>query len=161
MIFIILGSQKFQFNRLVKEVDKLIENGYITEEVYAQIGYSDYEPKNFKFKRFMDRDEFNQIENAASIIITHGGTGAIIGAIKKNKRVIAVPRLVRYGEHVDNHQIQLIEQFKNQNLICGLNSCEELGNAIKNIMDVSFKSYNSNTERYLKSIEQFIEGEFL
>ena len=67
MIFIILGSQKFQFNRLVKEVDKLIENGYITEEVYAQIGYSDYEPKNFKFKRFMDRDEFNQIENAASI----------------------------------------------------------------------------------------------
>ena len=161
MIFIILGSQKFQFNRLVKEVDKLVENGYITEEVYAQIGYSDYEPKNFKFKRFMDRDEFNRIENAANIIITHGGTGAIIGAIKKNKRVIAVPRLVKYGEHVDNHQIQLIEQFKSQNLICGLNSCDELGNAIKNIMDISFNSYNSNTERYIESIEKFIEGEFL
>ena len=161
MIFIILGSQKFQFNRLVKEVDKLVENGYITEEVYAQIEYSDYEPKNFKFKRFMDRDEFNRIENAANIIITHGGTGAIIGAIKKNKRVIAVPRLVKYGEHVDNHQIQLIEQFKSQNLICGLNSCDELGNAIKNIMDISFNSYNSNTERYIESIEKFIEGEFL
>ena len=48
MIFITLGSQKFQFNRLLIEVDKLIVDGKITEEVFAQIGYSDYKPQNYK-----------------------------------------------------------------------------------------------------------------
>ena len=51
MIFITLGSQKFQFNRLLEEVDKLIEQGIITEEVFAQIGYSDYKPKNYKYNK--------------------------------------------------------------------------------------------------------------
>ena len=36
MIFITLGSQKFQFNRLLKKVDDLIESGVIKEEVFAQ-----------------------------------------------------------------------------------------------------------------------------
>jgi len=34
--------------------------------------------------------------------------GAIIGAIKKGKKVIAVPRLAKCGEHVDDHQVQLV-----------------------------------------------------
>ena len=40
MIFVTLGSQKFQFNRILIEIDKLIEDKYITENVFAQTGYS-------------------------------------------------------------------------------------------------------------------------
>ena len=47
MIFVTLGSQKFQFNRLLIEIDRLIEEGKITEKVFAQTGYSDYKPKNY------------------------------------------------------------------------------------------------------------------
>ena len=44
-IFITLGSQKFQFNRLLIAVDKLCEKKIICgEDVFAQIGYSDYVP---------------------------------------------------------------------------------------------------------------------
>ena len=107
MIFITLGSQKFQFNRLLKAIDKLIEQGKIKEEVFAQIGYSDYQPINYNYKQFLDRDEFASMEGRADIVITHGGTGAIIGAVKKGKKVIAVPRLAKYGEHVDDHQKNL------------------------------------------------------
>lgn len=60
--------------------------------------------------------KFSQIMDKAEIVITHGGTGAIIGAVKKGKKVIAVPRLARYGEHVDDHQLQLVGQFKELNL---------------------------------------------
>ena len=81
MIFITLGSQKFQFNRLLKAVDELKTD----EEIYAQIGYSDYKPINYKYKEFLDRDEFSEVMNKADIVITHGGTGAIIGAVKKGK----------------------------------------------------------------------------
>lgn len=56
-------------------------------------------------------DEFSNEMEKANIVITHGGTGAIIGAVKKGKKVIAVPRRAKYGEHVDDHQLQLIKQF--------------------------------------------------
>ncbi len=158
MIFITLGSQKFQFNRLLQAVDELIEKGIITDEVFAQIGYSDYEPKHFEYKQFLDREEFAAQEGKCDILITHGGTGAIIGAVKKGKRVIAVPRLAKYGEHVDDHQIQLIEQFKGQNLICGLVDATELEAGLKYVKKHEFDAYQSNTKTIIKSIERFIEG---
>ena len=80
MIFVTLGSQKFQFNRLLKTIDELIENGYLTDEVFAQTGYSDYIPLHFNYKDFLDREEFAKKQDEANIVITHGGTGAIVGA---------------------------------------------------------------------------------
>ena len=133
-IFITLGSQKFQFNRLLKAVDELCERGTIeAADVFAQIGYSDYLPKNFNYKKFLDRDEFSKEMGKADIVITHGGTGAIIGAVKKGKKVIAVPRLAKYGEHVDDHQLQLIKQFDDLNLICSCRDTKELETALDTV----------------------------
>lgn len=158
MIFITLGSQKFQFNRLLKAVDDLIQKGDIRDEVFAQTGYSDYQPKNYPYQPFLDRDELAAWEGKADIVITHGGTGAIIGAVKKGKKVIAVPRLAKYGEHVDDHQIQLIEQFREQNLICGLKDCCELESALEYVKGASFNTYTSNTQSILDSIDAFLTG---
>lgn len=160
MIFITLGSQKFQFNRLLISIDKLIQKKIITEEVFAQIGYSDYKPKHYRYKEFLNRDEFVEMESKADIVLTHGGTGAIIGAVKKGKKVIAVPRLSKYGEHVDDHQLQLVAQFKSQNLIYGLNDCSELEESIRNIKYHKFTPYMSNTTKVIESIENYIQKEF-
>ncbi len=157
MIFITLGSQKFQFNRLLKTIDDLVERGILKEEVFAQSGYSDYIPKYYQYKQFLDREEFSLMEAKADVVITHGGTGAIIGALKKGKKVIAVPRMAQYGEHVDDHQIQLITQFKEQNLICGLSDCNELEWAVKSIYEKSFDIYKSNTNVYIDRIEAYIQ----
>ena len=160
MIFITLGSQKFQFNRLLISIDKLIQKKIITEEVFAQIGYSDYKPKHYRYKEFLNRDEFVEMESKADIVLTHGGTGAIIGAVKKGKKVIAVPRLSKYGEHVDDHQLQLVAQFKSQNLIYGLNDCSELEESIRNIKYHKFTPYMSNTTKVIESLENYIQKEF-
>ena len=56
------------------------------EDVFAQTGYSDYVPRNYSYNNFLDRDEFSVEMGKADIVITHGGTGAIIGAVKKGKR---------------------------------------------------------------------------
>ena len=158
MIFIALGSQKFQFNRLLRAVDELIEKKVIEDEVFAQIGHSDYTPKHYEYKRFLNREEFAEQEEKCDILITHGGTGAIIGAVKKGKKVIAVPRLARYGEHVNDHQIQLITQFKGQNLICGLNDTSELEEGLTFVKEHEFDVYRSNPKAIIESIERFIEG---
>lgn len=159
MIFVTLGSQKFQFNRLLKALDILKKQDKIEDEIFAQIGYSDYKPESYKYKNFLDREEFIMMQERADIIITHGGTGVIVNSLKKNKKVIAVPRLAIYDEHVDNHQLQLINEFKDQNLIYGLEDCDKMEEALNYIKNNEFNKYISSTNKIIKSIEDFIEGE--
>ncbi|MGU8462528.1 PssE/Cps14G family polysaccharide biosynthesis glycosyltransferase [Clostridium perfringens] len=158
MIFVTVGSQKFQFNRLLEELDKLMEEKKIKDNIIAQIGYCTYIPKNFKFEKFLDRDKFNETMKECNLLITHGGTGAIIAGVKKSKKVIAIPRDKKYGEHVDNHQYDIVNQFSDMNLIYGLKEINELENAINKVNDLNFKKYISNTENVIQSIEAFIEN---
>ena len=111
LIFVTLGTQKFQFDRLLKYIDEQIENGKIKEKVFAQIGNSSYQPKNYEYKEFLDKEEFNKKIKASKLIITHSGVGTIIASINENKPVIVVPRLKKFGEHVDDHQLQIAESF--------------------------------------------------
>lgn len=157
MIFITVGSQKFQFDRLLKKVDLLIDQKKISEKVFAQSGACNYIPQNYEYKPFLDREEFKSIMNQSDIVITHGGTGAIIGAIKAGKKVIAIPRLKKYEEHVDDHQIQLVEEFTTSNLICGCFQLENLEDCINEVRIKNFSIYHSNTKKYLDSIIKFIE----
>jgi UDP-N-acetylglucosamine transferase subunit ALG13 len=156
MIFVTLGSQKFQFDRLLKAVDELVANGTITEQVFAQTGYSDYEPQNYSFKKFLDREEFAECEAKADIVITHGGTGAIIGAVKKRKKVIAVPRLAKYGEHVDDHQLQIIDQFKDLDLICECADVKQLEQALNVVRQKTYAVYESNTKYFIENVDAYI-----
>lgn len=158
MIFITLGSQKFQFNRLLKAVDEQVENGVISDKVFAQIGYSDYKPQHYEYKNFLNRDEFAKIIGESEIVITHGGTGAIIGAVKKGKKVIAIPRLAKYGEHVDDHQLQLVKQFRKLNLICECQDCKKIYEALMTVRKTKYKKYQSNTQTIIDGIEKFINS---
>ena len=159
MIFVTLGSQKFQFNRLLKKLDELVENG-LKDEIFAQIGYSDYKPKNYYYKEFLDRDEFKEIMNKSNIVITHGGTGAIITAVKQNKKVIAIPRLAKYGEHVDDHQVQLVKEFEESGIIKAVYDEHHLKNALEEINNLKFQIYKSNTNIIVNDIDNFIRESF-
>lgn len=156
MIFVTLGSQKFQFNRLLIELDKLVEEKKISNDIFAQIGYSDYKPKNYEFKEFLDREQFAEFMDKCDTVITHGGTGAIVGAVKREKKVIAVPRLAKFGEHVDDHQLQIIDQFTNMNFIVGVKETNEIYEALEQLKTMKFKKYVSNTENIINEIEKYI-----
>ncbi len=156
MIFITVGSQKFQFDRLIKAIDELIEKKIITEKVFAQIGVSNYKPRNYEYKEFLTQDEFKRYLSDSDLVITHAGTGAIISALKQEKKVIAIPRLSKYGEHVDDHQMQLIEEFKELNFIEPVYEIDELESAIKNVNNKNYNKYISNTKNIIESIERFI-----
>lgn len=159
MIFVTLGSQKFQFNRLLQKMDDLVLGGMIKEEVFAQTGYSDYTPNSYFFQPFLNRNEFATTMKRSDIVITHGGTGAIIGAVKQGKKVIAVPRLLKYGEHVDDHQLQLLKEFEAMNIIEVCYELENLGFMYDAIRDKSFQGYQSNTSNIIVHIEQFLLDE--
>ncbi len=157
MIFVTLGSQKFQFDRLLQKLDDMVENNIITEKIVAQIGASTYLPQHYEYVRFMDREQFAETMDQCDIVITHGGTGVIISAVKKGKKVIAIPRLAKYKEHVDDHQLQLLHQFDDLELICACYEVDDLEEKYSGIRDMKFKSYVSNTHTIIASIEEYLE----
>lgn len=156
MIFLTVGSQKFQFNRLLKEIDRLISKEIIKDRVVAQIGASDYKPINYEYFDFLTKEEFMKYIDQSSLIITHGGTGVIINALKKNKRIIAIPRLSKFDEHVDDHQVQLINEFKELNFIEPVYDIDELENAINKAQIKKYNKYISNTKRIIDDIVNYL-----
>lgn len=157
MILVLLGTQNNSFHRLLEEIDKLIENKKITEKVIVQAGYTKYETQNMKILELIPKKELEQYQEQADLIITHGGVGSIISSIEKNKKVIAVARLHEYGEHVNNHQKDIVQLFNQKGYIIGINDVKELEKAIEKVNSFTPKRYEHNNEKMLKIIEEFIE----
>lgn len=159
MIFVILGTQKFQLNRLLIEIDELIENGDITQEVIAQIGVSDYRPKHYKYYRYIDKNQFDDFISLASIVITHSGVGSIISALKAKKPVVIYPRLHKYHEHVDDHQLDIAKAFEKKNYVICRYDDDTLAQVMKRLNQYPFADYISNTNRIIDVIEEFLDTE--
>lgn len=158
MILVLLGTQNNSFHRLLEEIDNLIQKGIIKEEVVVQSGYTKYETSNMKQFDLIDSEEFEELQKKARIIITHGGVGSIISSIKKGKKVIAVPRLHEYGEHVNNHQKQIVELFKEKGYIIGISDVKDLEKALLEVEKFKPVKFQQNNEKMLKLIENFIDS---
>lgn len=135
MIFVCVGSRKYPFDRLFKKLDELCEDGIIKEEIFAQIGTSTYKPKHFKYKDFLSQEEFMKKVQESNIVISHGASGSIMKALNAGKKVIAVTRLEKYGEHINDHQIQNNEAFASNKYVLAVYEMEELKDAFQKIYD--------------------------
>ena len=157
MILVLLGTQNNSFHRLLEEIDRLIEKNIITDEVIVQSGYTKYNSKNMKIFELISKVELNKLQDKADLIITHGGVGSIISSIKKGKKVIAVPRLHEYNEHVNNHQQDIIKLFDAKGHIIGIDSVEQLEKTLLNIEKFTSIKYENNNKKMLQIISDFID----
>ena len=158
MILVLLGTQNNSFHRLLEEVEKNIENGIINEEVIVQAGYTKYQSDKMKIIDLMSKEQLSKFQDEASLIITHGGVGSIVSSIEKGKKVIAVPRKHEYGEHVNNHQEEIVKDFNSKGYIIGIEKVEDLGQAIIKSKDFEPKKYQPNNQKMLEILENFIEN---
>ena len=157
MIFVTVGSQKFPFDRLIREVDRMVREGIIADEVFIQTGTSQYIP-TCPHQAFCGREHFAELMETCDILITHGGAGTMVDGVKLGKKVVAVPRLARYGEHVDDHQLELAARLHGLNLLCACLDAEQLPEALLSVRDRSFAPFRSNTEIFLASLDGYIRS---
>lgn len=111
MILVTSGSM-LPFDRLFRIIDDAVDSGIITEPVFGQIGESRYEPKHFPFKRFIEKSEFDQLVQNASLVIGHAGIGVIIQTLEAGKKIIVLPRRGDLNEHVNDHQVSTAQKFE-------------------------------------------------
>ena len=156
MIYVSLGTQDKKFPRLLQEVDKLIDKGIIKDEVIAQIGQTKYESKNMKLYDYLSKEDVLKYMKESRFIITHGGVGTILDALKLNKKVIAVARLKLYKEHVNDHQLQIIREYTKLGYI--LDGTYDLEKAIFDVNEFIPNQYVSNNENFIKQLEDYIDN---
>lgn len=157
MIFVTVGSQKFQLNRLLKLLDDLCDKGKISEDIFAQIGCSDYKPKNYLYVEFLDKDLFEEKVAECSLVITHGGVGGIIAALNASKPVIVFPRLSKYSEHVDDHQLEIAKMFFGKNFVFLCNENDDMSKMISEAKTYTFDKYKSSTDKVIEYIMNELE----
>lgn len=157
MILVLLGTQNNNFNRLLEKLEYCIKNKKIQEEVIVQAGYTKFQSNYMKIFDLIPLEELLQLQDKANIIITHGGVGSIVSSIKKGKKVIAVPRLHKYGEHVNDHQIEIVNMFGKQKYIIACNDINKLEECLINIINFTPRKYEGGNSMIINIIEDFIE----
>ena len=155
MIFVVLGTEKFPFNRLVESVDRLVETHEVTDEVFIQTGSCTYVPRNCNWKPFISFGEMCRNIEHADLIIAHAGAGTTLLCIQLGKRPILVPRQKKFGEHVDDHQVSFAKKFETIGLVSVVYEISALKDQIRthqNRIDPNRPSKNKNQLiQYLQS----------
>ena len=157
MILVLLGTQNNSFHRLLEEIEKNIKNGKIKDKVIVQAGFTKFESNYMEIFDLIPQQELDELLDTAKLIITHGGVGSIMGAVKRKKKVIAVPRLKEYEEHVNDHQREIVESFAKEGYIIGINEVEELSQALSKVEDFVIKEREDKPNKIITLIDNFIQ----
>ena len=160
MIFVTVGTHEQPFNRLIKEVDRLVETGVIKDDVFIQTGYSTYEPQFCKWSSLISFDKMNELMETSDIIITHGGPATFMSAIANGKKPIVVPRQEKYDEHVNDHQVDFAQQVKEKyNSIEVLTELSKLRNYLNQDLKIDVNE-SSNNNSFCTELRAIVKDMF-
>jgi UDP-N-acetylglucosamine transferase subunit ALG13 len=108
-IFVTVGTvHKFKFDRIVEMVRTVLTD---SDQVVWQIGdVKDFESTANHYRELTNQEIVDKI-NWADVVITHSGVGSLLTILDNGKYPIIVPRLSKFGEHIDDHQFQIASKI--------------------------------------------------
>ena len=164
LIFVTVGSRSYPFDRLFRKLDSLYEDKILIDRMFAQVGTSSYRPKHYEYKAYVSQSEFDKNIYQADIVVCHGASGSIMKALNAKKKIIAVTRLKKYGEHIDDHQIQNNNAFSLNHYVLmadvELNDLAECFLKIYKGQDNLLPWRNKNPMEIINLVDNFIQENF-
>lgn len=129
MIFLLLGTEELSFTRAVDRVlpltaddDLVVQHGYTPSREGAQ---------RITWIRFAAYDRILELCREASAVVCHAGVGTIMTALSAGKTPLVIPRLARFGEAVDDHQLQISSELALRNMVVHLGDEDDIREAIR------------------------------
>lgn len=159
MILVTLGTQDKSFVRLLEALEKQCESGLIQDEIIVQSGYTKFDSKHMKLIPYFSQDELDQYRQKAECIITHGGVGSILDGCRYGKKIIGVARLKEYKEHINDHQIEICEQFSKDGYILYAENLEDIHRLIEQSKSFEPKKYIFDNKKLIMHIKSVIDFE--
>lgn len=156
-ILVLLGTQPQPFTRLIEQVMVVLQREASNiQAVHVQFGNTpfSYDAAYLKAQAFYQHDEYLQLIEQSQVIVTHGGAGSILDSLNRGKQVIVLPRLSCFGEHVDDHQVELVEALKAQAHIIAETTIAE---SFALLETFSFMPYHNNQHAIIQKIKAYIE----
>ena len=114
MIFCTIGNDRHKFPRFIKIIEEI--NDFYNDDIFLQHGYSLPPKEGIISCQFLKREKFENKIQQAKYIISHGGAGTIAYCLQNKKIPIVIPRLKKYNEHLDNHQLDIASHFAKEGL---------------------------------------------
>jgi UDP-N-acetylglucosamine transferase subunit ALG13 len=146
------------FDRLLKAIDEMAAVELKGVEIFAQIGFCNYEPKNIKFKRMMEKEEFDKVFKNSDGLIAHAGMGSIVMALDCNKPILVMPRLKEHAEHVNDHQLGTAQKFEELgHVLAAYEECNLL-EKIRLLKDFIPRPRTNSAEKVANRVELFISS---
>lgn len=154
MIFVTVGAGKIDFERLIEKMDRIASK--IDEKVIMQIGITNYQPVNAEHFRFLPRNQIGDLYKNARVVVCHAGIGTILTALEYSKPTIVVPRLKEYGEHHDNHQLEIANELEKEGKIISIYNINNLEDALRMIGENPAHLGNERM-RLISALKEYIE----
>lgn len=107
-IFVATGTGP-AFTRLLSAVAGLSEEPGV--DLFVQRGQAGERFADLPGADFISRDAFGERLAWADVVICHGGAGAVYEACLAGHVPIVLPRLSRFGEIVNDHQLELVNKL--------------------------------------------------
>ncbi len=152
MIFVTLGTQDKPFKRLLD----YLENSNIDDEIIVQNGFTEYESNKLKLFKYLNKDDFDNYLKKANFIVCHAGVGTIVNCLKNDKKVLAVPRLSKYGEHQNDHQLQIANAYFQKGYILVMNDNDNFDEKLAELRNFEPKKFVSNNEIFVNKLKKYI-----
>jgi len=149
VIYVTVGTDTHDFSRLLKAMDDIAR----FKTVVIQTGHSTYQPRHAQWFHFAPTEKITTLFKEADIIVTHAGAGSIMRSLMVGKVPIVVPRLKKFKEHINNHQLDLAHSLGKRKQVVVVLNTDDLS---KNIKKRRHKKQTSNP--LLKKLEHYLEG---
>ena len=115
MILVTVGTHGMPFDRLLRSLDApAVVAALDPEPLVVQAGTSRYVCRRARQFPYCPRAELDTLLREADLVISHGGIGTLLPAVRQGKHVIAIPRLAAHGEHNDDHQVEICAELARQ-----------------------------------------------
>lgn len=155
-LFVPLGTQKFPFGRIITALNELVKQGnYKPEEIIMQSALYPVKP-DFTAFGLIPNEDFNRYMKEAEVIVMHSGVNSIISCMKLGKPLVICPRLHEYGEHVDNHQIEIATLMHDKYDVLVCTDMKDLLKLIEQAKTHKYKPWVSHREELLEAIRGLI-----
>ena len=158
MIFVVLGTWEMPFTRPLVQIDEAVQRGVIAEPVLVQCGRTAYVSPNLTLVPFFGKKELEDMYDQASLVICQAGVGSIMLGLRKHKKVISIARLAKFDEHIDDHQLEILDVFTKSGAVLPWNGNGDLPDVLRRLESFVSAGYPFGQERISRSILDYLDA---
>ncbi len=156
MIFVVLGTWEMPFTRPLMEIEDAVRRGLVTEPIIVQCGNTAYSSSHMSLTPFFGQQELEHMYEQATLVICQAGVGSIMLGLKKRKKVVSIARLAKFDEHIDDHQLEILDVFSKSGAVLPWRGNGDLADVLARSVNFVSAGYPFGEEKISAAILDYL-----